>query len=496
MEKFDNDEKNDLYLFQHRKVLMKSNLLIGAKYKATTMEQKVTYIAMLKIQERQCEVKSDGIYVEIPAKEIRRRAHYSSRSGAFYNALKVAAQGMTSNSIGIIDDENHQFSFFTLINKAEYKDGVFTIRFANEFKERLIDLKENYTLLPEYAAMVVSRPQTYPLYQVLKKQCYYPSYYKGVKDNKFIVEISVAELKLIMGVVNSNATEVRKVLMGSGGSDKDYEKAVNIANNSMESMYKTWNDFNRQCLAPTIAEINEFTDILVDYHTISEGRGGKIKKIQFIVSVKNPSASQKSLDSSTSEEENTPEHIDEAQQLMIALKVSSILSVENLSPEEILSICKAADYDVPSVERAYNILKQSGTPINNITGWLITAIKKKFVSNNNVKTGSDFSYSNKNITPDYTDEIACTSSGCSSSDDFSPSDDDFNPEDGIKSLGHSTPAGKNKFNRFSQREYDFDKLEKTLLRKSNSDSAPKEETNSEGSHSSKDVEPGDEWPFI
>ena len=71
---------------------------------------------------------------------------------------------MTGNNYGIVDDENHKFVFITLINKAEYSDGVFTIRFANELKGNLININRNFTMLPDLV-LKFKKPYSFPLYQ-------------------------------------------------------------------------------------------------------------------------------------------------------------------------------------------------------------------------------------------------------------------------------------------------------------------------------------------
>ena len=115
------DDNNLVPAYKHE-ILNKSNFFIGMKYKATVLENKITYLAMLKIQDREYEREPDGIYVEIKASEIKEAV--KGNSGSFYEALKSAANSMTGNNMGIVDDEGQRFTFITLIG---YGAGLFNI---------------------------------------------------------------------------------------------------------------------------------------------------------------------------------------------------------------------------------------------------------------------------------------------------------------------------------------------------------------------------------
>lgn len=409
-----------------KEVLAKSNVLIGAKYKASALENKITYIAMLKLQENDYREEADGLYVEMAAQELKEEI--GARSGSFYSAIKDVANALTGNNIGIVDDENQTFVYLTLINKAEYSNGKFTVRFAAEAKKNVLNIKENFTLLPKNIAMSLRKPYSFPLYQLLKRYCYYPAYHKGERNNCFKVSIGLAELKLDIGVVNANSTEVKRMLSKTRGSQKDYEDAVAIAEQKGEAMFKSWGEFNRICLVPTLNEINNNSDIYVEYATSRSGRGGKVRAINFIVWIED-AAQAKKLENNDSEsaatreiltdnnssteqdEEDFDAPVSKAQTLYAVASAGKELAKYNLSIEEIMSVCEAANYNIDRIINAKDCLDSTSAQVNNITGWLISAIKS-----------------------------------------------------GYKKVEKKASAKKkNAFNNIESREYDFDELEKRLI---------------------------------
>ena len=365
-------------------VLKKANTLIGLKYKASVVENKITYLAMLKIQNNQYHSEPDGIYVEMSANEIKKALGRSS--GSIYETLANVANEMTGNNMGIVDKENNRFVFITLINKAEYNKGKFTIRFANELKDNLIHIPDNFTLISKEIVMKFKKTYSFPLYQILKKQCYYPKNYKGTKNNKFYVEIGLAELKLDIGVVNANATEVKKVLKKGQGLEQDYERAVAVAENSKEAMFKEWKEFNRSCLKPAINEINDLSDIYVEYERDKEGFGGKTKRVKFTIwtneSEKNDPGSARYEGSS-----NEPSKDDSAKEMEIfrnevVSDTYQILKSEGISWDNAVAICKAANFDFERIDKAFMSFNNSRTEVDNVTGWMIAAIKANYSTNN------------------------------------------------------------------------------------------------------------------
>ena len=159
--------------------LKKSKYFIGNKYRSSILEQKITYLAMLKIQQGDYSSKRDGIYVSLPAASIK--DFVGPSRGDIYSLLKQIAVDIQGGLIGIVDDENQRFEFVTLINKAKYENRVFQIRFPLELTDNLIAVNKNFTMLPKDIIQSMKCQYSFPLYQLLKSQCFYPAYYTGMR---------------------------------------------------------------------------------------------------------------------------------------------------------------------------------------------------------------------------------------------------------------------------------------------------------------------------
>lgn len=395
-------------------VLSKSNMFIGTKYKASIIENKITYLAMLRIQNRQYESLPDGIYVKLRAGEIKKAIGNSS--GTFYTVLKEVANNMTGNNMGLVDEENQRFTYITLINFANYNDGVFTIRFANELRNNLIGIKDNFTKLPKSIAMTFKKPYSFPLYQLLKSQCYYPAGYTGVRNNKFIVEVNLAELKLEIGVVNANQTEVKKILSRGNGTAEDYEKAVQAAKDSKETMFNTWSDFSIKCLTPTVKEINNVSDIYVEYKKISGGRGGKAVGVEFTVWLNRPDRNVETV-SAIKKDKQKEKELNENEKFSVLMSVFPLFTPYGLQYTDMREICEAADYNQSAIEKAARILSLQTKQVNDVVRWTIKCIQEDYQE------------------PKTKPEMAGTK--------------------------------KNSFKNFSQRQYNMSELEKELLNRHN-----------------------------
>jgi hypothetical protein len=322
---------------------------------------------------------------------------------------------MTANNMGMIDDENERFAFISLVSMATYDKGEFKIYFPKRLKSNLIDIRKEFTYLPKYVVMKFKKPCSFPLYQLLKSTCYYPSWYKGHRDNVFLFDIGLSELKLDMGVVNSNLPDVRRILNNGKGTEDEYDRAVA---KSPDKMYNVWNKFNKQCLEPTVNEINEKSDIYVEYRPKTRGKGGKVYAVEFTTYLNG--AEKDKNDGSVvpvalDDEGDIQPQIPDEDKFVIALEVGNILSDLKLAYPDILSICEAARYNKEDIQKAYEVLKNSRSKIENVTGWMISAIR------NNYKD--------------------------------------------VSAQSVTSEKKNNRFNNFDQREYDYDELEKMLLNK-------------------------------
>lgn len=361
----------------YNRSLKKDNRLIGTKYRASMLEQQINYLNMLSIQENNYIEKDGEIIVAQKASYIKEKI--GNNSGSFYAKLKQVASDMTANNIGYVDDENEIFAFISPVNYAWYEKGIFYTHYTSRMKDKLVGVSKNYTLLPEQTVMSFKLASSYPLYSYLKKYCYYPQSYRGERNNVFMVEIGLSELKMEIGVVNVNSTSVRRYLDGCKGTEADYDHAVDIC---PDKMYNTWPKFKSQCLEPTIKEINEKSELYVEYTTKNHGKGGKVHGIRFVVYLEGAEKTQ-SVDKDVipvcvNNEGDVVANLDDSQKFVIALETKEYLSNENFSYTTIVAICESANYSLDKIKEKYNLMKKQTKTIENPAGWLIDSLKNNY----------------------------------------------------------------------------------------------------------------------
>ena len=153
---------------------------------------------------------------------------------------------------------------------------------------------------------------------------------------------------------------------------EDIEKAVERSN-AIDS-FKNTGSFKRS-LDSAIDEINDITDIYVEYNDIKEGKGGKIRAICFTVTDKSKlkKIKVKSDDVKPQEKDNTPSG-DEIIALMFELKMEI---KEELSINDYRQLLECANYDKNKVLEKYELAKKVKN-IDNLMAWMLSAIKNDY----------------------------------------------------------------------------------------------------------------------
>lgn len=370
-------EKNELVSFEYSD-LMKSNLLIGAKYKASLMELRVTYAALFMLQNNKYKEESDGFYVSMYPAELKKFLGVEGHS--IYEALEPVARSMTNRSIGFSDPINKTFDYINLISRARYEDGVFTVKFNRDMQDYIINLKSNFTNLSRLTMMSFTSAYSFRLYELLKQQCFYPRIYHGERNNIFSYNVGLSELKFNLGVINAELDEVRKIL--SSGTKPDYEKAEAKSPEKITS-YGNWSNFRAKCLDVAVNEINNSkeSDIHVEYKPVRVGRGGKVKAIDFTIYLNGAEGEAEAAGNiQVTAPDQEVEILDETAKFKIQYEILQELSSYNVKIADVISICNEAHYNKEEMLHAIQLLRNQSNEVSNVTGWLITAIKKHFES--------------------------------------------------------------------------------------------------------------------
>ena len=108
---------------------------------------------------------------------------------------------------------------FNVVNKCEYRDGVFTTRFTKEMKPHIYNLKKDYTRMSLDVLCSFKSLFTTRVYEILRTQ-----YYRFDREqcDQLIVPrppknpYTIAELKFTLNVVDANASKAVKRLVEQG----------------------------------------------------------------------------------------------------------------------------------------------------------------------------------------------------------------------------------------------------------------------------------------
>ena len=343
--------------------IVKSNRLIQAKYKGGILEEKIVYAALFAAQNKKLLETHEGYEVVISSNELKEMTNY--KGGSFYEKLKPAAAALMLRVYGIEDPENDSFEYIHLISKCSYSNGEFKIVFNKEQRKLLMNLTSNFTRLP-MMMMSLKNVYAFRLYELLKSECYYKKDTpKEMRNNVFNIIHSVSELKLALGVVDSNAKEVRNILERE---HPDYDKAIS---KSQSTMYNVNSDFVKYVISKAVNEINDKLDIHVEYSTKKLGK--QIHDISFIVNLNGSKAKVEIPVKEMTEDELFEFHAN-----------ARALFDNKFGLTEIKKISEESGYNIERLEEIKKAMDSSKVNIDNPMGYILKALREDY----------DFSYSN------------------------------------------------------------------------------------------------------
>lgn len=116
----------------------RSNVLIESKSSTSLFERKLLNIAIAKAY-----VEDGELIAKVSTKDVKNYLHITGNS--IYSRLKEVSKETLGHVVSIEDDEKENFIMFNVVNKCEYRDGVFTTRFTKEMKPHIYNLKKDYT---------------------------------------------------------------------------------------------------------------------------------------------------------------------------------------------------------------------------------------------------------------------------------------------------------------------------------------------------------------
>ena len=379
MQPFANEEERNKSLSVYGgDFISKSNILISGKYRASLLMNRINYINNLKLQTGNYfeDPETHELCVTLYPAEITKMLNLK-KGGSIYQSLDGVARQLLGTYIGITDAENERFRYINLVTESVYEDGVLVTRYNPHMKNFLVNLKQNFTKLPRDLMMSWKSTSSYRLYELMKQQAYYPKSYTGTRNGVFKSTYDVYELRLLLGVVNSNLEAVRKILDGT--TPPDYRKACEA---SPEKMYQDWSSFRRSVIDNAVKEINtnERSDIKLQYTTLKK-RHGEVYAVEFTIFLKDMcKRHEDALSEETllnEEEGDVVTELSKSDVFLIQVQALDILAKYKVAAADVLMICEVAGYDIQKIEQAEKILRKQKN-IDNVVGFLMAAVKHSY----------------------------------------------------------------------------------------------------------------------
>ena len=231
--------------------VIKSNKLIQNKVtNFDTMQNKIMCVLISKFVNN---VQNEFLNTSISIKELHEILGYTSDYGQTYKRIIDAIDGLANNdTIGMLEynekTKEKEYVWRHFFEKIKLtKDGC-AFKWSNEMKPYLLELSEQYTQYFQREYLKLSSDKSQNLYEYLKS---YENYKKVYHRNPVI-----------------SIDEHYKIF------------SIDVKNNS----YKSFKDFNKCVIKKCVSEINNCTDLFIDYKTIKQGKS--VTAIEYIIKSK------------------------------------------------------------------------------------------------------------------------------------------------------------------------------------------------------------------
>lgn len=299
-------------------LVIKHNDLIEARYELNLIEQKIILYAATKIDTN----KDNFNMVHIKVSDLTELMDTTIQR---YKEFSIIADGLMNK--GIYFKDRPDFSVRWVASSEYIGDGIIELEFSQKLIPYLLQLKNKFTRYQLENILNLKSKYSIRLYELMKQ-------YEKIGKREFKIE------------------ELKRILY-------------------CEGMYSDFRNFNRVVLETTKSEINEFTDINIDYKRIKQGR-----KVIGLVYTIQPKEQQDKI---------YIEYLNQSYNIQ-DLKIKMGVRNENFNSKQIMDIYELAvqkvqdDFDVFEYIRLNYLHMISKGTARNKYSYLLSAIEDDYAS--------------------------------------------------------------------------------------------------------------------
>jgi len=234
---YEQDFKIRTQEMQRYKVVKSNELIQKSRFNLSAQEQKIVLFLISRIKPTDKEF----YYQDFSVAEFCSICGIDSANGKNYKNIKNAIKSLSDKSVWVTKDGSEKL--FRWITEADVQiySGTIRIKLQESMREHLLELQEHFTQYELAHALGLKSQYSIRVYELLKSHEY-----------KRRCEFEIVKLK----------------------------KALSAEN------YTRFPDFKRKVLEVSKREINEITDLMVEYNAVKDKR--KYSSIEFTVRVKTP----------------------------------------------------------------------------------------------------------------------------------------------------------------------------------------------------------------
>jgi plasmid replication initiation protein len=223
------------------KLIVQDNAITSARYEMSALEKNIIYMMMAQLKK---DDGADTIYY-VSVRELMNKT--GTRNS--YEDFKRATGSLIGRVLQI-RRPNGNLLQIAMISSAEYiaGQGVIEIGMDPKIRPFFFDLKQNFTTFQLHMALSLDSKYSKRIYEMM-------SQYKNIGE----LRIEVLELKRRLQLVDEKTGD---------------------------EQYRNWADFERRILHVAQKEINDKTDIKLDYQVKKKGR--KVSELTFIIKAGTP----------------------------------------------------------------------------------------------------------------------------------------------------------------------------------------------------------------